>query len=909
MRDITWLRVLGSRVLALFRKRRHDVELQDEIQTHLDLLTEERVRQGMTLREARAAARREFGGVEQTKETYRDQRGFPFVEALAQDARFALRALRKNPGFAAIVLLSLSLGIGANTAIFSVLNAAILRPLPVANPGELFVINQQAQDSVSPRFSYPLFDQLRSATPRAAEVAAMSRVASMRARVDGASASERLSVQLVSGEYFSVLRLAPAQGRALTPDDNRTLGGHPVTVISNSLWRRRFGAAADVVGRGVTLNDTAFTIVGVAPPEFSGVWLESPVDAWIPLMMQSQVGYLQDVSFHNADMNQPFVPQEGIEWVRVFGRAPRNASGVVAALDVAFRQGMAHFADQYSDPATKRSFTSRHLTFEALDRGLSTVRPRLVTPIVALLGTVFLILLIACANAANLLLARAEARRREIAIRLSIGASRGRLMQQLLTESAILVGAATGLGVLFSYWMAGELVQRMASGLGATPFLVGMDMRVTGFTAVVSILTGVLFGVMPAVRASRSDLSTALKADSRTGRVGGRLSAPTVLVVLQVALSLVLVVGAGLFARSLRNLTHLDLGFEPDQFVSVAVNPRAAHYPLTSLPELYGRLVERVEATPGVRSAVMSTCQLAAGCHDTGSITIAGYVPSPGESPRLDVNHVGPHFFSTVGMRLMQGRDFDSRDNEQAPNVAIVNQTMARRYFPNGDAVGQHFGWARPDMEIIGIVQDARVAAVRDEPVPMAYFPLAQDTRHYAGALNVRASGNADQLVAMMNRVVADVDPNLPVDSVRTMSAQIDRNVRVEQLVAVLTSLFGVLALGLASFGLFGVMSYAVSRRTSEFGIRMALGAPPASVLWAVFRESLTLVALGLAVGVPVVLVASGPLADVLFRIRPNDPMTLVGAIGLLVVVAAAAAFFPAWRASQVDPMIALRSE
>jgi predicted permease len=905
---VTWLRILQSRLRGLFGGQRPDADLTEEIQGHLDRLAEEYERRGVSRDEARAAARREFGGVEQVKEDYRDQRGLPVFDTLARDVRFAARTMRHNPGVAVAVVLSLALGIGANTAIFSVLNAALLRALPVANPEELFTITEQAPGPAARRFSYPTFELFRDATPGPAQLAGMSTVARMQGLLAGHHDTEPLNVQLVSGEYFSVLGLPASHGRLLGLDDNRIVGGHPVAVISESLWRDRFQGALDVIGRDVSLNDAHFTIVGVGPVGFSGVWIELPTDVWIPLVMQHDVYYSQNFSADHADLAKPWPPQDHIWWVQLISRTSQM-SRLAAALNVVFQRELAHRTEGVRDPEKRRLLLQRRLVLNPLERGLSNVRQGLTTPLFVLMAMVAVILLLACANGANLLMARASARRREIAIRLSIGASRGRLIQQLLTESSILVGTATLVGVLFARWASVVLArQLMATGYEARSLAVPLDSRVLAFTVLVSIAAGLLFGLAPALRATEVDLGTAMRPERKALGMGARFNTPKLLVVLQVALSLWLVVAAALFVHSFRNLTHVTLGFEPDHVTSVWINPRIGRYLESAVPELNRRLVSSAESLPGVRSAALSVCGLANYCRSTSDVQIAGYQPRVGEAVRVLENSVGLQYFATVGMPVVAGRDFDEHDTEQAPHVAIVNQSMARRYFPAGKAIGQRFGYERPDVEIVGIVADARVLSVQEAPVPMAFYPLAQ-RGHFAFSLDIRSTGDPAGIVAQARKAVTFVDPNLPVDRILTLSEQVGHTVDQERFIAGLTALFGSLALGLACLGLFGVMSYTVSRRTTEFGVRMALGARPFTLLWSVLRESLTLVAVGLAVGLPTVLMASQALTRVLVGIRGSDPMTLAGATLLLAVVAGLAGIIPAWRASRVDPMVALRCE
>jgi predicted permease len=547
---------------------------------------------------------------------------------------------------------------------------------------------------------------------------------------------------------------------------------------------------------------------------------------------------------------------------------------------------------------------------EPFARGSSTLRQRFQAPLLALMGMVSLLLLIACANTANLLLARATARHREIAVRLSIGAGRARVIQQLVTESLLLGGLAGACGLAVAP-LASELLVRMTMGVesGPMPFAVGVDGRVLAFAVVVSVLTSFLFGLAPAWQTTSLEMTTALKGSGSRGvHSGSRLNTSKLLVVAQVALSLLLVVGAVLFVQSFRNLVHLDLGFEQHHIVSVRFHAPSA-YPAERMPDLHRRLIARAEALPEVQSATVAMCGLMVGCRaNVDGIAIAGYQSQPGEQVMVQENRVGPRYFYTVGMRLLAGRDFDGRDTAGTRKVAIVNEAMVRRYFRGRSAIGQRFGYDAPDIEIVGIVRDARVNAAREAPVPMAFYPIVQ-TPGLGNNLEVRVVGNTGAVAAALQRVLSETEPGLPIERVTTVADRASLGLSQERVVAALTSVLGALALGLACLGVYGLMSYAVKRRTAELGVRMALGARPSTVLWMVFRESLMLVSVGLMTGVPLVFMASHLISALLFGVSANDPTTLVFAAMSLIGAAAVAGYLPAWRASRVDPLVALRAE
>jgi len=827
-----------------------------------------------------------------------------FDEAV-QDIRYALRSLRKHPAFAAVAILSVALGIGANTAIFTLLNAVTLKSLPVSAPNEIFALRWS--DPKTPQhFSWPTFERFRAAVPQT-PMAASTRVTSMNATVGGSSAAELASGQLVSGEYFAVLGVHAALGRLFTPDDNRTPGGHPVAVISHGYWQRRFASSLAVIGKDLTLNGAHFTIVGVGPPGFHGVWADSPADVWIPIMMQSAVHYAGNRSCHNCDDDKPWPPQEQILWLDILARIPPAQIAARAHLSVAFQQELTRVADLYGhDGANRRAVLAQHLALEPCGRGFSYFRKRFSEPLVVLLGMVGLVLLIACANVANLLLARASGRRREVAVRLSIGAGRGRLLRQFLTESAVLAALGALAGLLIAKGAIAFLVKETFAG--PSPMPLAPDLRVVSFTLGLTLITVLLFGLMPAIRGTRVELSAAMKPGAPSSGSGSRFGGMKLLVASQVALSLVLLVAAGLFARSFRELLLRDAGFNRENVIAVFVNPTSAGFTEQQLPGLYGSLVDRIDAVPGVRSAAVAENGLVSGSRTTSGVEIAGYQKGPDERIEFQEDRVGLNYFATVGMHLVEGRDFAWSDTERASKVAIVNQTLARRYFPGRSAIGQRFGYSVADVQIVGVVADALVNDVRGAAPAMAWYPMAQKAT-WVTCILVRSAGNPVSIESQLRNAVAQAAPGLPVRSVRTLEDQIRSGLLEERLMVELTSAFGALALLLAAVGLYGVMAYSVARRTSEFGIRMALGARRGKVLGMMLRESSLIVAIGLACGIPLMLGAMRLVNSMLFGVSPADPLTVSVATAVLVVVALLAAALPAVRASRVDPMVALRYE
>jgi predicted permease len=911
---MTTLRVFLSRLAELFRKGARERDLADELESHLQLQIDDNLRAGMSPAEARRQARLRFGSVDAVKESQRERRGLPRLEALGRDLRYGTRLLVRAPGFTAVVVLSLAVGIGGNSAIFSVINALTLRPLPVPRPHELsqVITEDDSSNPAGTQLSYPVYQQLLAQLPAGARLGAMSRVMTRASGVaDGGTGSVPTTVQLVSGEYFTALDLAPALGRFLGASDNRDPGAHPVVVLGHGFWQKHFAAAPDVVGRTVRINDLRFTVIGVAPAGFTGVWLESPAELFVPLAMQANLRYAQNYSSIDGDSTRPFLHQSKIRWLEVILRTDgEHRPQALAALRQVYAQTQAADAGRMNDPQERRLALASRLGLQPFERGFSSLRRRFLSPLLVLMGMVSLLLLIACANTANLLLARASQRRREIALRLSIGATRRRLVQQLCTESLLLGLLGGALGLLLAPAVA-ELLVRMvtANSTGPLPFAVTPDRRVLLFTGVVCLATIVLFGLTPALRSTRLEIASTLRAGGR-GIMSGAGSRPArLLVVGQVALSLVLVVVAGLFLRSLRALHTMDLGFDRQHLVSVVIGARGPGLAADERPSL-ARLVEQVEALPGVSSASGAQCGLVSGCRTTsGNLKITGYEPGPHENISVRTSRVGQRYFQTVGIPLVAGRDFDDRDREGGPQVAIVNEAFVRRYLPGTGAVGHRFGKGGPFIEIVGVVRDARTSSVQEAPMPTAFFPLAQAHGASAGTLEVRTTGDPGVLAASLGRVLAEREPRVVVERVRTLSEQVERNLVQERALARLTGVLGMLALGLACFGLYGLMAYAVAGRTTEIGIRTALGASSTRVLWMVLGESLRLVAVGLAVGLALVLVASRFLAGQLHGVGATDPPTVLLSALALVLVAALAAYLPARRASRVDPLIALRAE
>ena len=896
------LRVLLHRVFGMFRKRKLDDELDEEIKSHLEMQVEDNVRRGMSLDEARYAAQRSFGGVDQIKEVYRDRRGVPVVESSLQDLRFAIRVLRRSPVYTSVVVLTLAIGIGANTAIFSLFDAILLRMLPVRNPEQLVAVDTFNQRGERNNFSYPLFEQLRDRTQIFAGVFTAIDGTSRMEMIGPAANAEPLpvEVQLVSGEYFPVLGVNAITGRTLTTDDNKVPGAHPVAVISYDFWRNKLGGDDSIVGKAIKLKEQPFNIVGVTPPDFFGESVGRAPDIWVPLMMQPQF-----------DRGESFLALPNMGWLRVMARLEPGGSReqAQAALAVWLSQVQ---SDQSELGRNARRL--RNVEVVAGSKGLSQARDKFSKQLWILTAVVGLLLLIGCASVANLLLVRASVRAKEVAVRLAMGASRWRLIRQFLTESLLLAFTGALLGLILASWGSRLLLLMASEGTGPIPINVSLNLRILVFTMLVAGITAVLFGLTPALFATRQDVNTTLKVNTVANP---RLPLSRLLVIVQVALSLILITGAGLFVQTLRNLRTRNLGFDADKVLQVRIDARSAGYKDEQLADLYGRLLNSIKSVPGVVSATTADSGFRTGNSRTCCIAVEGYTFSANEDRQIRTGSVAPDYFKTIGLPILMGGEFQQQHvNPQNkpgsfPKVAIINEAMARRYFGNANPVGRHFGWGDPpdvkyDIEIIGVADNAIYDSLREEKNASSfiYFP-----GNRGQLLMVRTAGAPESVVTSIRNEIRAVDKNLIVSGVKTVPQLIDQSLILERLLAKLSSFFGVLALLLASIGLYGVMAYAVVRRTKEIGIRMALGAQPRSVRWMVLRETLGLVIVGVLIGVPTALAATRFVSSLLYGLTPTDPITVCVAIIAIVISAILAGFLPARTASRVEPLVALKYE
>jgi predicted permease len=814
-------------------------------------------------------------------------------DEMLQDLRYGVRMLAKRPGFTVVAVLSLALGIGANTAIFSLINTMLLRPLPIRQPEQLVAVNNVGENRMFSNFSYLNYKDLRDRNEVFSDLIAY-RILPLNLSHDGIN--ERQWGYQVSGNYFLALGVQPALGRFISADDDGTPGAHPVVVIGHKYWQQSFGSAPDVTGKEVIVNGRPYTIIGVAPPGFLGTEIASAAEFWFPLAMQAQM-----------DAGSNWLDKRGAEILFVQGRLKPGVSSAQA--QTALNLIAAQLEREYPDDNTgKRIILSPPGLFGNMMRG----------PLLGfaglLMGVVGLVLLLACINLANLLLARATERRREIAVRLALGATRFRLVRQLLTESLLLACAGGLLGLLPALWLVNLLKAFKLPPNVPVVFALQVDYRVYLFTFLLSLATGVLFGLLPAWQATKTDLLPALKDEGafsnqwRSGRGNWMKSS---LIVLQVALSLVLLVGGGLMVRALQQANTIKLGFEPQHAAEVSFNLRLQGYDNAQGKGFQKRLLERVGSLPGVRAVGLADL-LPVDLHFSRTgVYLEGRVPERNARvPSAMYNLVSPGYFQAMGTRLLQGREFTLQDDEQAIPVAIINESFARRLFPGEDPLGKQFSLGRSDaakVQVVGVVEDGKYAGLNEDPKPYVARPLWQSQ---VGSTSVifRTAGDLSALMAAVRREVQQLDPHLPI-ATSTLVEKLSLPLLPARMVASILGGFGLLALALAAIGIYGVMSYAVAQRTHEIGVRMALGAQKADVLKLVIGQGLTLTLIGVAIGLASALALTRLMKSLLFGVSATDPLTFAGIACVLTVVTFLACYLPARRAAQVDPLVALRHE
>jgi predicted permease len=846
---------------------------------------------------------------------------------MLKDLRHAVRVLFHDKAWTTVVVLSLALGIGANTALFSAVNGLLLTKIPVQDPDTLVRFRwagkndmvtsssdygpiKRGPDGVNVRttFSYPMYQQFVSDNRTLTDLFACAPMFRVNVVADGVA--DVASAFLSTGNYYQLLGVKARIGRTILPEDDRPTAP-PVAVISSKYWHSRFGTDPNAVGKTVRVNNVSVTIVGVIAPEFTGI--QQPTaelhDVSLPLVLQPQL---------DTDTGPSRLTQPTYWWLQVMGRVKPGGTPVQVQsnLEGVFQRTARAGLDSYmksltdSERSTVRNRNRTEiprLRIESGARGIYDARTNDVRSVTILSVVVALVLLIVCANVANLLLSRATTRQKELSIRLSLGATRGRLIRQLLTESLVLAAIGGALGVLVGHW-GKELLP-----LGANQATAAFDWRVLGFVLAITGVTGIVFGIAPALRGTGMNASSSLKETGR-GVIGARSILGRSLLIVQVAISLVLLVGAGLFLRTLQNLRHVDVGFNPDRLLLFRVNPQLLRYDEPRVVALYNDLLGRIGAIPGVQGVAMSSPALLSGSMSSTDVYVYGQTNAVNrEQSDNSMNRlvISPNFFDVMGIPLVLGRGLTERDNKEAPKVAVINETAAKKFFPNQNPIGARFGSSvetAGQIEVVGVLRDAKYDSVRDAPPPTMYVPFLQNPRNF-GVFEVRTTGNPTAAVGSVRDVIRQLDPNLPVTDVSTQIEQVEQRFAQEKVFAQAYTLFGILALLLASVGLFGLMSYNVARRTNEIGIRMALGAQRTDVLGMVMRESMLLVVVGVVLGLVTAVIASRFVTTLLFGLPPTDPTTIVLAVLVMSSVSALAGYLPARRASRVDPMVALHYE
>lgn len=814
------------------------------------------------------------------------------MNSVWHDVRYGLRMLVKSPGFTLAAVLILALGIGFNTTIFSLVNAVVLRPLPgVQEPDQLVEVFTGQTTHPYATSSYPDYVSYRDDNNVFSDLLTHDFVQLSLSGTSGPA--ELIFGEMVSGNYFSVLGVYPALGRTLTPDDDQTPGASPVAVISHGLWQRRFGSDPSLIGRSIILNGLGFTVVGVAPSDFVGTDLSFPREIWIPIMMQEQVR-----------QGSKMLTQRGANWLKVIGRLKPGVSIAQAQSNL---NGIAgQLAQAYPD-----TNQGRVVSLAPIDKiGITPDdQQAFVNTARIAMGVVALVLLIACANVASLLLARAAVRRKEIAIRLALGASRARLIRQLLTESIVLSLVGGGIGLLLAEFTRPLLLTLRFPYIDATTLNLGLDAKILSFTLFVSVFSGALFGLAPALQASKPDLVVTLKDDMRS-RGTRKFDLLKVLVTLQIALSLVLLIAAGLFIRSLRYSQAIKPGFETETVLVAPLDLRLNGYNMAAGTALYRNLAEKINALPGVQSLSLTNIVPLSGSSTQSGIVIEGVQPPAGQKYiTVDNNIIAPGYFDTMGISLLSGRDFTLQDIEGAPAAVIINAAMAQRYWPDQDAVGKQFSNAKgTKYQIVGVVANSQQGSLWSKPQSFYYVPVFQN---YNPRMNlvVRATNNPRGLITALQNEIAVLDKNLPVTQIKTIHDQIEKMLEPQKTAASLSSAFGLLAVVLAVLGLYGVVAYSVSQRSREMGIRLALGAQQNEVVRLVVKQGMLPVIIGIPIGLVGALLSTRFLTNLLYGIGTTDPVSIIGSSILLIAVAFLASYIPAKRAAAVDPMVALRHE
>ena len=913
------LRRFLVRMRNLVVRQSHADRFREEMQEHLIQQTEENMRSGMPPDEARRHAALKFGVAETIREQYHAETSLPLIESTLQDLRYAVRILRKSPGFTAIAVGSLALGIGANTAIFTAAQHMLLDRLNVPHPDQLrmFYWTQPKEGivssmwgswddmpdggEISTSFSYPVYQQMRQANRSMAEVFAFKPYGRMTVTISGNA--EAAETEMVSGNYYAGLGVRPQLGRGIQESDDGEVGSGPVVTISDRMWTNRFGRSPDAIGKTVLVNAQPMTVVGINPPGFTGAnSAQGTPDVFLPFSMQPIVA-------PDGSDTPSLLTNKSLWWVLMMGRIKPGVSSETsqASLNVALNAAVRATMDVKKDNQLPR------LVLRDGSRGQNPSIEGFAKPLVVLMALAGLVLLLACANLANLLLARAGVRQREMSVRLAMGAGQGRILRQMMTESLLLsfLGGASG---LLLAWLVRNTIPRLLSNAWDPPaFSARLSWPIFAFAAAVSVLTGIVFGLAPAWKSTRVEVSSSLKESGQTVTRRRRGLGGKAIVAVQVALSMLLVIGAGLFVRTLMQLGRTPLGFRSHNLLLFSVDLPETRYPLAASTPILQRLDEKFASVPGVQAEALTELPLISGSARNSTLIPEGQQKEAEGNPSALTNRVGAHFFETFGIPIIAGRVFTMQDAPNSPKVAIVNQSLAQKYFPNANPIGKTFqtGGRHPfTVEIVGVCGDARYYRVRKEVQPTFYTPYWQvdEGVHDATfAISTQLDGHA--LLPSLRDAIRQIDTNLPMLDVRTQDEQIAANLRQERIFAVLSSGFGVLALALACVGIYGIMAYSVANRRNEIGIRLALGAQPRQVRTMILRESTWLSVAGIVAGVGTALFLTRLVKSMLYGIQPNDPLTISCGVLLLLAVALAASWIPARRAARVQPMEALRHE
>jgi len=823
------------------------------------------------------------------------------MRTLWQDLRYGVRTLLKRPGFTLISVITLALGIGANSAIFSVMDKLLLRSMAVKEPEQLVLINSVSVNPhfVSNAFSYPNYKDYRAQNQVLSGLLAFS-VTHLELKLD--DRIERVRSEYVSGNYFDVLGVTASRGRTFSPDEDKQPGTQPVAVVSDGFWRTRYGADPNLIGQTITVNNVSLAVIGIAPPAFNGMILEEPTEIWVPALMHPQLA------------QSKFIENRRNQWMLLMGRIRNGISHQQA--EAGMDAVAAQIKEANTPPGTITKgmpFSEQHIKFEPGGRGISILRKRFSSPLKLLMAVVGLVLLIACVNVAGLLMARGIARRREMAIRLALGASGWRVMRQLLTESMLLASAGGAIGLLLAPWLVTLLV-KMQTRLNIAQTLLGesVDVRVMAFTAGTTVLAGLVFGLFPAWQSSKANLVPALKEDSGVSNQSERrFNFRSLLVVAQLALAIVVLIGAGLCIRSFRNLLAIEPGYMTENLLVVPLEPDEKKYDQTRFQSLQQQAVERLSALPGVEAVSFGMVIPLSGSSYVSSLMVEGRQPLPDEQMAFDASAVGPRYHETMGIKIVAGRGFTEQDRTGAPQVVIINEAMARRLFPGENALGKRLrlGTGMPLMEIVGISSDIKHHDLTETPIPHFDLPALQRTGNAYTNLVLRTKTNAESLIPSVRAELLSLESSLPLSDITTMSEQIGKALAATRLASTLIGIFGLVALLLAGLGLYGVMAWMVNRRTREIGIRLALGAQNSNILKLIIRQGMLLVAVGALIGLGAAFATTRLIESQLYGVSATDPLIFAVVTALLVTVALLACWIPARRAMRVDPMTALRCE